>query len=73
MTRKVALAAALLAGASSLASADALIDAVRAGNGQEAVRLIENGADVNAADPLGTTPLMWAARYGDAAVVDRLI
>ncbi len=73
MKETVALAAFLLAGASSLASADALIDAVRAGNGQEAVRLIENGADVNAADPLGTTPLMWAARYGDAAVVDRLI
>ena len=67
------MAAALLAGASSAASADALIDAVRAGNGQEAVRLIAEGADVNAADPLGTTPLMWAARYGDAAVVDRLI
>ena len=73
MKEVVALAAALLVGASSHASADALIDAVRAGNGTEAVRLIEKGADVNAADPLGTTPLMWAARYGDAAVVDRLI
>jgi uncharacterized protein len=73
MKEVVALAAALLAGASSHASADSLIDAVRAGNGTEAVRLIEKGADVNAADPLGTTPLMWAARYGDAAVVDRLI
>ena len=67
MKKSVALAAALLAGASSGASADALIDAVRAGNGQEAVRLIEGGADVNAADSLGTTPLMWAARYGDAS------
>ena len=47
--------------------ADALSDAIRAGDRQEAVRLIEAGADVNATDPLGTTALMWAARYGDAA------
>jgi ankyrin repeat protein len=73
MKKTVALTAALLAGASSAASADALIDAVRAGNGQEAVRLIERGADVNAADSLGTTPLMWAARYGDVVAVQRLL
>ncbi|HUQ52989.1 MAG TPA: ankyrin repeat domain-containing protein [Gammaproteobacteria bacterium] len=73
MKKRVAFAAALLVGAGGAASADALIDAVRAGNGEEAVRLIENGADANAADSLGTTPLMWAARYGDAAVVKRLI
>ena len=34
MKKSVAFAAALLAGASSAASADALIDAVRAGNGK---------------------------------------
>jgi ankyrin repeat protein len=73
MTKSLALTAALLVGASSSASADALIDAVRAGNAAEAVRLIESGADANAADSLGTTPLMWAARYGDAALVARLI
>jgi ankyrin repeat protein len=73
MRKPVAFVAVLLAGASSGASADPLIDAVRAGNAQEAVRLIESGADVNAADSLGTTPLMWAARYGDAVVVERLL
>jgi ankyrin repeat protein len=73
MKGTLAFAAALLVGVSRVASADALLDAVRAGNRQEAVRLIEAGADVNAADPLGTTPLMWAARYGDAVVVDLLI
>ena len=73
MKTSVVCVAVLLAGAGSGASADALIDAVRAGNGQEAVRLIDAGADVNAADSLGTTPLMWASRYGDAVVVERLI
>ena len=73
MKKAVALAAALLAGAGSGASADALIDAVQAADRQEAMRLIEGGADVNAADSLGTTPLMWAARYGDAVIVDRLL
>ena len=73
MRRSVAFAAALLAVGSGGASADALIDAVRAADGQEAIRLIEAGVDVNAADSLGTTPLMWAARYGDAAIVDRLL
>lgn len=68
------LAAVLLAtAASNVASADALSDAVRAADQQAVVELIEAGADVNAADPLGTTPLMWAARYGDAFVVDSLI
>ncbi len=73
MSKAVALAAALLVGANSGASADALTDAIRASNSQAAIRLIEGGADVNAADPLGTTPLMWAARYGDAVVVERLL
>ena len=69
----VVIAAAALLLAAGSASADALLDAVRAGNGQETIRLIEAGADVNAADSLGTTPLMWAARYGDAAMVQRLL
>jgi len=73
MQKSFVLAALLSVGASSVASADPLIDAVRAGDGQQAIRLIEGGAEVNSADPLGTTPLMWAARYGDAVVVERLL
>ena len=73
MQKSVALATLLVVGAGSAAAADPLIDAIRAGNGEEAVRLIEGGAAVNAADSLGTTPLMWAARYGDVAVVERLL
>ena len=69
----VAIAAAALLLGAGTASAEALLDAVRARNDQETVRLIDAGADVNAADSLGTTPLMWASRYGDAKVVERLI
>lgn len=73
MKRSVALAVAILAVAGRGAAADALTDAIRANDRQETMRLIAGGADVNAADSLGTTPLMWAARYGDVTVVDRLI
>jgi ankyrin repeat protein len=71
-TAAVVAAAALMLGAGN-ASAQALLDAVRARNGQEVSRLLAAGVDVNEADPLGTTPLQWAARYGDAALVERLI
>jgi ankyrin repeat protein len=73
MKSAAVFAALIVAGASSGASADALLDAVRARSEQEVIRLIDAGADVNAADSLGTTPLMWAARYGDAVLVERLI
>ncbi len=73
MSKGVALAAAQLVGARSGASADTLTDAIRASSSQAAIRLVEDGADVNAADSLGTTPLMWASRYGDAVVVERLL
>ena len=71
-TAAVVAAAALVLGAGN-ASAQSLLDAVRARNDQEVNRLIAAGADANEGDPLGTTPLMWAARYGDAALVERLI
>jgi ankyrin repeat protein len=68
-----AVASLLAAAAASAARPDTLLDAARAGDRQQAVRLIDQGADANAADSLGTTPLMWAARYGDAVLVERLI
>ncbi len=73
MKGPIAVAAALLLAAGNTALADTLLEAVRADDKQEVARLIEARADVNAADPLGTTPLMWAARYGDAVLVARLI
>jgi len=73
MKAPIALAATLFLAASNAVSAATLLEAVRADDKQEVARLIDAGADVNAADPLGTTPLMWAARYGDAALVARLL
>ena len=71
-TAAVVAAAALVLGAGN-APAQALLDAVRARNEQEVSRLLAARVDVNEADALGTTPLQWAARYGDAALVERLI
>ena len=40
---------------------DALIEAVRKGDGPAASALLGEGADANARDRSGTTALMWAA------------
>jgi|GEM_PF-1371875 len=50
-----------------------LLTAVNVGNGIEARRLIEEGADVNAANNTGITPLMNAAGMGDKDLVELLI
>jgi uncharacterized protein len=53
--------------------ASGLTDAVRAGN-REAVRaLLRTKADVNIAEPDGTTPLHWAARADDLEIVQLLL
>lgn len=36
-------------------------------------RLRQSGADPNAVDPLGTTPLMFASGDGNAGIVDALL
>jgi uncharacterized protein len=51
----------------------ALIDAVKTGNTVTATALLAKRANVNAAEPDGTTPLHWAVRNDDVALVDRLI
>ena len=50
-----------------------LLAAVNAGNGTEARRLIDEGADINVANNTGITPLMNAAGMGDKELVELLI
>jgi ankyrin repeat protein len=57
------------------ASGDTLLmAAVRAGSADAVDLLLERGASVNAGDPqFGHTPLMWAARRNDTAIMKRLL
>jgi ankyrin repeat protein len=50
-----------------------LSDAIQSGNRAAALELIAKGADVNAADPDGTTALHWAVHRNDGDLVERLI
>ena len=63
----------LLLAAPVVRASATLIDAVKTGN-REAVRaLLKTPADVNAADPDGTTPLHWAVRSDDRETVRLLL
>jgi ankyrin repeat protein len=64
---------ALLLGTATAASAESLVEAVRAENRDAAGALIDQRADVNERASDGTTALHWAAHNGDAALVRRLI
>ena len=69
-----ALAWALLLSAAVHAPPDEpLVDAARRGDAHAVRALIEQGADVNAAEGDGMTALHWAAERGEAEVVDVLI
>ena len=67
-----ALAAAWIAVAPAF-GAESLIDAVKAKNHDAALALLNQGADVRAREPDGTTALHWAVYNDDAALVERLI
>jgi ankyrin repeat protein len=69
------LAAVLLALPAPLAAQTSarLLDAVKAGNREAVTRVLAGGADVNAADADGTTPLHHAAASADADLVALLI
>jgi ankyrin repeat protein len=69
------LAASFVTAAPTIAApADArLVEAVKAGNRASAVKLIDEKADVNAAEIDGTTALHWAVRADDMDLADRLI
>lgn len=59
------------AGSPGLASA--LQQSARAGDLQQLERLLQQGAPLNAADPMGRTPLILAVMQGHTAVVQRLL
>jgi uncharacterized protein len=63
----------LLALACMSAWAGTVADSVRDGDRAAALALLKQHADVNAAEPDGTTALQWAVRQDDRELVDRLI
>ena len=62
-----------LAAAGSAAAADGLADLIQAGDRGAALAAIRAGADVNAAQGDGTTPLHWAVYKVDAELVAQLL
>jgi hypothetical protein len=67
-------AAAVLIFAGSLAAAElTLLDAVKRRDPKSVESLIRHGADVNAAQPDGATPLAWAVRDGDGRMAEMLL
>ena len=51
----------------------ALVEAARDGASAEALALLDEGAEADAAAADGSTALLWAAHRGDAALVERLL
>jgi cytohesin len=58
---------------SSGLSAASLVGAVREGDLQTTRQLLASGMDVDAAEPDGTTPLLWAVYNASAELVDLLL
>ena len=54
-------------------ASDALVQAVRDGDRARTAALIEQGADVNAANPAGATALHWAAHVNDLDILQLLL
>lgn len=54
-------------------AASRLADSIQSGDREAALRLIEEGADVNAAQGDGTSPLHWAVYKVDVPLVQRLL
>jgi ankyrin repeat protein len=73
--RKWLAASLLLLGICQPALADEppLVAAAESRDVATAIKLIDKGADVNAASDNGTTALLWAAHYGETDLVHRLL
>ena len=66
-------AALLLATAAAGAAGGRLTEALRSGDHAAVRALLDGGADVNAPEEDGATPLHWAVRWDDAAAVQLLL
>jgi ankyrin repeat protein len=74
MRRSISSAALCLLLAAVCAAADSqLASAIKAGDRQHALAMIASGADVNAAQPDGTTALHWAVYRQDTELVRTLL
>src|ERR1700722_6755381 len=67
------LAVGLLAEAGTVENDSKLADAIKDGDRAGALALLKQHADVNAAEPDGTTALDWAVRQDDSELADLLI
>jgi uncharacterized protein len=73
MSSKWLLAAVSALGLAAGLNETRLAQAIKSGDRQAAQSLLKQGADVNAADPDGTTPLHWAAEAGDTEIAQLLL
>lgn len=71
--RLVALGSIFLLAGSASAQSSVVADAAMQGATQDVSRLLQGGADVNAAQADGATALHWAAYHGDADLASRLL
>lgn len=62
-----------LASVQSVSAQSAVLDAARQGDASAVRKLATSSADVDRAEPDGTTALHWAVRRGDVAMVDTLL
>ena len=69
----LALIVSCLAAAPAARAQSPLADAIASGDRRAALAMIDAGADVNKAQPDGTTPLQWAAYRVDEELVQRLL
>lgn len=73
LRERLALALVLVLSLGAAGGSDRLIEAVKSGDRGAVQAFLKNHADVNAADPDGTTPLHWAVRAGDLEMARLLL
>jgi ankyrin repeat protein len=71
--RRLIVAAAVVFTADAAAASSPLLDALRGGDHRAVARLVAAGADVNAPDESGATPLMYAAAFSTLADLRLLV